>query len=174
MPRCAAAAMQPAQASTMRALAPSLPACPQVYALEAPEGEAGGGAAAPQPHLVLSAGARLATVTLGYWEQLATVPGGLARIGGEGGRAGGGPLGRGGLDRLLQVAEGKQPLLAGGAGGAAAAGGAADAPDFHLVFELPGLELSVVDGTPQARSINKWRSRAEGAFLRGSLLLTAA
>ena len=73
---------------------------------------------------------------MGYWEQVALSPAGVAPIGGEGG----GALGRGGIDRVLLLAPGAEPLLSAGAGALAPA-----RPDLTLACELPGLEVSVVD-----------------------------
>lgn len=110
----------------------------KVYALEAPEGQTGSFGAPP---LQLSAAPRLASVALGYWQQTAMGPGGLLPIGGEGS----GVLGRGGIDRVLQVALDSESRLAAGAAPETVARFA----DLDLSFELPGVELSVVDATPQ-------------------------
>jgi hypothetical protein len=61
---------------------------------------------------------------------------GVARIGDDGG----GVLGRGGIDRVLQVAPGHEPLLTAGAKSLQPT-----RPDMSLAFELPGLEVSLVD-----------------------------
>eukprot|EP00887_Chlorella_sp_A99_P001951 scaffold18.g1951.t1 len=121
--------------------APEMPSCQEylcVYALEAPEGQTGSFGAPP---LQLSAAPRLASVALGYWQQTAMGPGGLLPIGGEGS----GVLGRGGIDRVLQVALDSESRLAAGAAPETVARFA----DLDLSFELPGVELSVVDATPQ-------------------------
>lgn len=90
---------------------PFSPLQPQVYALDAPEEQAGGTEAAAavaraQP-LALSAAPGQASVAVGYWEQAVLGPAGVAPIGGEGG----GVLGRGGIDRVLVAAPGHEPLL---------------------------------------------------------------
>jgi len=72
---------------------------------------------------------------------VSTSPEGVVAIPGD---AVGGALGRGGTDRVVQISPGRDHLLLAGLKGLAA-----PPPDFHAVFELPGLELSLIDETPQ-------------------------
>ncbi|KAL4443584.1 hypothetical protein ABPG75_011321 [Micractinium tetrahymenae] len=114
----------------------------KVYALDAPDGEQDGEPAplARMQPLPLSSYPHTCSVRVAFFEQVAMGASGVARIGGEGS----GVLGRGGIDRVLQVAPGHEPLLTAGAKSLAPS-----RPDLCIAFELPGLEVSLVDHTPR-------------------------
>lgn len=91
--------------------------------------------------LPLSALPHQCTVRIGYAEAVATDVSGVVAIGGE---AAGSALGRGGIDRLLQIAPGRDPLMMAGLKGVAI-----PPPEILTTIEIPGLELSIVDNVPQ-------------------------
>ncbi|KAL4447306.1 hypothetical protein ABPG77_007339, partial [Micractinium sp. CCAP 211/92] len=90
--------------------------------------------------LPLSTYPHTCSVRVAYFEQVTMGASGVVRIGGEGS----GVLGRGGIDRVLQVAPGHEPLLSAGAKSQGPS-----RPDLSIAFELPGLEVSLVDHTPR-------------------------
>jgi vacuolar protein sorting-associated protein 13A/C len=61
-----------------------------------------------------------------------------------GGDAAGGALGRGGIDKVLQIAPGKDPLMLAGLKAVAI-----PPPEVLATVEIPGLEVSIVDNLPQ-------------------------
>lgn len=81
------------------------------------------------------------TVCVDYYETVASGMGGIVPIGGE---LGGGTLGRGGADRVLLVAPGKDKLFLVGLKGKVV-----PPPDLSISLEIPGLEISLVDDKPQ-------------------------
>ena len=91
--------------------------------------------------LPLSTAPHQCTVRIGYSEAVATDVAGVVSIGGE---AAGSALGRGGIDRLLQIAPGRDPLMMAGLKGVAI-----PPPEILTTIEIPGLELSIVDNVPQ-------------------------
>jgi hypothetical protein len=109
----------------------------KTYQVEAADGGDGAGVAVRCPPLPLSGPPKQCTVRIGYAEAVATSVGGIVAIGGEGT---GGALGRGGVDRVLHVAPGRDPLILAGLKGIAA-----PPPEMTALFELPGLEVSVID-----------------------------
>lgn len=105
------------------------------YALHA--GDAGSVTTRAKP-LPLSVYPNKCSARVAYFETVVASMTGIATITGDAGSTG--VLGRGGVDRVLQLAPGIEPLLALGLKGAAPA-----MNDVRAVFELPGLEISVVD-----------------------------
>ncbi|GAB4822342.1 hypothetical protein N2152v2_009388 [Parachlorella kessleri] len=119
---------------------------PQLYALDPPESSASGeeqpaSAAGKVRPLPVTGDIGQCTVKLGYWEQVVMTPVGLGTIGGESSAGG---LGRGGIDRVMQLAPGAERLLLAGK-----SGGQGGPLELDMAFELPGVEVSIVDHTPQ-------------------------
>lgn len=81
------------------------------------------------------------TVKIGYWEQVMTSPQGLERIGEDFLI---GTIGRGGTDRVLCIAPGREPLFGSGSGATYS-----KAQFMEVVFELNTLEISLVDRHPE-------------------------
>jgi vacuolar protein sorting-associated protein 13A/C len=104
-----------------------------LYQLETAEGRA-----KPLP---LSASPHQCTVRVGFAEAVSTDMTGVVAIGGD---ATGGALGRGGVDKVLQIAPGKDPLMLAGLKGVAI-----PPPEVLATVEIPGLEMSIVDSLPQ-------------------------
>jgi len=104
-----------------------------LYQLETAEGRA-------QP-LPLSTSPHQCTVRVGFAEAVSTDVTGVVAIGGD---AAGGALGRGGIDKVLQIAPGKDPLMLAGLKGIAI-----PPPEVLATVEIPGLEMSIVDTLPQ-------------------------
>lgn len=113
----------------------------QRYQLESPEGgDSGSNGVARCRPLPLSVSPHQCTVRVGFAEAVATNSEGVVAITGD---SAGGALGRGGIERVLQLAPGRDSLLLAGLKGLAA-----PPPDFHATFELPGVEVSLIDDTP--------------------------
>ncbi|KAL4527774.1 hypothetical protein Ndes2437A_g02912 [Nannochloris sp. 'desiccata'] len=104
-----------------------------LYQLETAEGRA-----KPLP---LSASPHQCTVRVGFAEAVSTDVTGVVAIGGD---AAGGALGRGGIDKVLQIAPGKDPIMLAGLKGIAI-----PPPEVLTTVEIPGLEVSIVDSLPQ-------------------------
>jgi hypothetical protein len=113
---------------------------PALYTLDAGEG-----GRAPLP-LPLSGPARAATVRVDFFEQVAMGAQGVLALGGGGGA--GAALGRGGIDRIFQLASGDDPLLLAGLKIAEA-----PPPDTELFFLLPAAEVSIVDSCPDELAV---------------------
>ncbi|KAL4858517.1 Vacuolar protein sorting-associated protein 13C [Chlorella vulgaris] len=109
----------------------------RLYALDAPQERDGESTpeARNQP-LPLSALPNQCSVRVAFWQQVLTSPTGVQPIPGEAT----GVLGRGGIDRVLLLAPGHEPLLTEGAKSLQPA-----LSDISVSFQLPGLEVSVVD-----------------------------
>ena len=93
------------------------------------------------PYLPVSDSSRVFSIRVGYVETVATGLTGIIPIGGD---TVGGSLGRGGIDRVLQIGPGKDPILLAGLKGKSS-----PPPDIIINVEIPGLEVSIVDNVPQ-------------------------
>lgn len=101
-----------------------------------------------QGQLMLTSAPYQCTVHVGYWEQSVMGREGLLGIGVDGGIGSLAQLGRGGLDRVMSIAPGKDPLFDAEAILQAKTNRLTANQPMTVVFELGTLEISIIDFKP--------------------------